>query len=46
MDNEDRALALMREHEYGKEVSWSREKMWKASIAAATEIVNGQKSYV
>ena len=35
MDNEDRALTLMREHEYGKEVSWSREKMWKASIAAA-----------
>ena len=36
MDNEDRALTLMREHEYGKEVSWSREKVWKASIAAAT----------
>jgi hypothetical protein len=36
MDDEDRALTLMREREYGKEVSWSREKMWEASMAAAT----------
>lgn len=33
MDDEDRTK---REQEYGKEVSWSREKMWKASVAAAT----------
>jgi hypothetical protein len=36
MDDEDRALTLKREREYGKEVSWSREKMVKASMAAAT----------
>ena len=36
MDDEDRAPTLKREREYGKEVSWSREKMWKASVAAAT----------
>ena len=35
MDEEDE-LRLKREHKYGKEVTWSREKMWKASMAAAT----------
>jgi hypothetical protein len=36
MDDEDRALRLQRKREYGDEVSWSREKMLKASMAAAT----------
>ncbi len=36
MDNEDRDLRLQQKREYGEVVSWSREKMWKASMAAAT----------
>jgi hypothetical protein len=35
-DKEDHAVRLKSEQEYGKEVSWSREKMLKASIASAT----------
>jgi hypothetical protein len=34
--DEDDELRLKREQEDGKEVSWSREEMLKASIAAAT----------
>jgi hypothetical protein len=36
MDDEDRALRLQRRREYGDKVSWSREKMLKACMAAAT----------
>jgi len=35
-DGEDHAVRLKSEQEDGKEVSWSHEKMLKASIAAAT----------
>jgi hypothetical protein len=35
-DEEDHAVRLKSEQEDGKEVSWSREEMLKASIAAAT----------
>jgi hypothetical protein len=35
-DEEVHARQLKSEQEYGKEVSWSREKMLKASMAAAT----------
>ncbi len=36
MDDKDRDLRLQRKRGYGEDVSWSREKMLKASMAAAT----------
>jgi hypothetical protein len=35
-DEEAHVLQLKSEQEYGKDVSWSRDKMFKASRAAAT----------
>jgi hypothetical protein len=46
MDDEERALRLKQEREYGKEISWSREMMLKASMAAATPERNWQGRHI